>query len=118
MELNKAEIIKRGYATLEEYAQMQTGIEKLNFDCGDGIEGIWIYPLEESSVNGQKFHFVFCNNPISLMGSPRPITGLVGIGASQGKSTRATAQIGECIEMFEKTGKPAIDYFHSIAKKK
>jgi hypothetical protein len=109
---NKA-IIKRGYATSEEYAEMaESGkLEKLNLESGDGFsEGIWIFPLETNRV-GQDFHFVFHNDPIAGLGSPRAIAGLVGIAKSRGTHTRGVAQYSDCIELFKKAGQPAIDYF-------
>lgn len=120
--MDKNAIIARGYATNEEYKEMAVaGLNKLNFAHSSGTEGIWYFPLEDDNKAGSKFHFVFHNDPISLMGSPRPIAGLVGVATSTGKSSRATAQIEECITLFERAGKPAIDYFwdaHKKSKKK
>jgi hypothetical protein len=115
--LDAAEIIKRGYCTVGEYkAMVKSGLNKLNFMVSSGSEGIWVYPLEPDNEPGRRFHFVFHNDPISLMGAPRPIAGLVGIATSNGPSQRAVAEIDECIALFKAAGKPAIDYTNSRRK--
>ena len=113
-------IIKRGYALHEEYKIMiDSGkLNKLDMkDPDGGTEGIWVYPLEDDTKYGEKFHFVFFNDPIMLIGSPRAIAGLVGIATSTGKDARATADFKPCVELFRKSGQESIDYHNSIIKK-
>lgn len=118
-EINVADIIKRGYVREEEYEALSTKMEKLQLSNDDGgeTEGIWIAPLENSGEAGTRFHFVYFNDPLHFMGGPRPIAGMVGIGISRGRFTRATAIASESQALFEKAGAPAIEYFHACAKK-
>lgn len=124
--MNAQAIVERGYVTEEEYKALYESkkLEKLNIGVpkeGYGrmvdVEGIWVVPLEESNVSGGRFHFVFFNDPLHFWGGPRPTSGLVGIATSNGPNERATAVVSECLELFRKAGKPAIDYFHECAAK-
>lgn len=118
--IDHAAIIARGYATEEEYALLSKAdqMQKLNIGVvKDGhaqmvdVEGIWSVPLEECDVAGQRFHFVFFNDPLHFWGGPRPTAGLVGVATSHGKETRATAVVSECLELFKtRSGTEAIEY--------
>lgn len=99
-------IIERGYSTNEEYKIMAES-EKLNRIIIDN-ESVWIYALEPQ--NG-KYHFVFHNNPVVFWGCPRSICGMVGIGAA------GRAEVKDCIALFKKAGKPAIEYYNKTNKK-
>lgn len=114
--IDHSEIIKRGYVYEEEYKEMlETDIEKIFLIDQDGFtEGLWCYPLEDSNINGQKFHFVFLNNPIMFLGGPREVCGLLGIATSNGSNERAKANSVECLELFKKAGEEAIDYWEKI----
>jgi hypothetical protein len=116
--MNNQEIIARGYATDEEYKGQGSKLTKLILESKDGPnEGIWVYPLEDNKVRGQKFHFVFHNDPLSIAG-PRPIAGMVGIATSNGPDQRATALTSDCYPLFKKAGKAAIDYSKTPKSKK
>lgn len=95
-----AAVIKRGYIEEKEYEfVMDNGeLEKLNIkDSKTGeVEGIWIFPLEKSDVTGQKFKFVFFNDPLMFLHLGHPIGGLVGIATSAGGNLRASATSDEC----------------------
>lgn len=111
--MNHSEVIKRGYAYEEEYKEMlKADIEKILLIDQDGFtESLWCYPLEDSSINGQRFHFVFLNNPIMFMGGPREVCGLLGIATSNSSHERAKANSSECLELFRRAGIEAIDYY-------
>lgn len=111
--MNNQEIINRGYVLNSEYEEMKSGkLEKLMLTDSEGFkEGVWIYPLTGSDKQGADFYFVFFNNPLNGIGSPRPVAGLVGIAKSRGDTTRGIALYEDCVELFKKAGKPAIDYY-------
>jgi hypothetical protein len=117
--VDNAAIIRRGYCTTEEWYLMEASgkLEKINLRAKDGFtEGIWVYALESSDKAGEKFHFVFFNNPIIFMGAPRAIGGLVGIAKATGAETRGEADSCECKILFIKAGREAIDYWHESVK--
>lgn len=109
--LDTQAIIARGYTTDEEYEEMeQSGkLEKLNLRDGRESEGIWIYPLEDSN-HGGRFHFVFFNDPVMFIGTPRAVGGMVGIGQSNGAKQRGYARREECLALFIRNGKAALAY--------
>jgi hypothetical protein len=116
MKLNIPEIIKRGYVFHDEYIDMGTNLRKVVLTSRSLVENIWICPLEEDTVNGKKFHFVFCEEPACFAGAPRGITGMVGIATSQGPALRGKATEQECKELFLKAGPAAIRYMRNLAK--
>jgi hypothetical protein len=119
VKIDAKEIIKRGFVTQEEYETLyDRGLEKLNLAVGDGSnEGVWVHALEPSDKDGEKFRFVFFNDPIIFLGGPRPVAGLVGVATSNGKEMRAVAQPDECMKLFKKCQTHAVAYFNSVVEK-
>lgn len=116
MKLNVTAIIERGFVTQEEYQTMGTTLQKIIFEGKNLIESIWICPLEDSDKEGQRFHFVFCEEPASFAGAPRGITGMVGIGTSRGPALRGKCTEKECKELFVKAGPAAVRYMKRLGK--
>lgn len=116
MKLNVTAIIERGFVTMEEYQTMGTTLQKIIFEGKNLIESIWICPLEDNETEGQRFHFVFCEEPVSLAGAPRGITGMVGIGTSRGPALRSKCTEKECRAMFAKVGPAAVRYMKKLAE--